>query len=381
MNHLKKYIILILIAGCALMLPDIAAADGNTVDFKTVIGDTSFLKLKNVSKNQIINDNAAIAPYMEDPSDHYYTLQEVYTTYEPGNLQFRLGRQKFRTGTGYAWNPADLITRKSPLFPDSEMEGVDSAYLAYSFFEDSKISTIYAFGNDPYRPVEEEQPMDKGNCQVTVKTHAKVLDLAIHYAEARRNHTDYEHNNGAEATVPVKWRLLAAGVSGEIGKLGLHAEGGHAWLNREDYPGEQGLEESTEDPFSKDHSRFLIGMDYSFENELYLVLEYYQEGLGKKSPDEYTVNDRMAFNAGERETIGRDNVFLGAKYPIAGMASIELYNIINANDPSVLLNPWLTFSPNDMINVSLSAQIPVGKDETSVSKSESIAFGRIQLNF
>jgi len=312
--------------------------------------------------------------YLHDDDMH---LQEIYGSFSPGDIKFHFGRQKYFTGTGYGWNPTDLFNPKNIFDPMYETEAIDSALISYSFGGENEISAFYSFGDKR----DDEAYSETGDYQIRMKTRTDVLDLAIHYTEAKRNQTNYEglltgDVSSSEATIPVRWQLLAAGVSSRIGKVGVHAEGGHAWLSLD-----KETEQVDANIFSKDYSSFLVGVDYTFENELYLVLEYYQEGRGKTSPDEYSLNDRFAYLSNERSTIGRDNVLLGAKYPIADMTSVELYNIINANDPSVIVNPWLIWSTGVDFTVKFSARFPVGKEESSVGQMKPSAFAHIQLNF
>lgn len=334
--------------------------------------DTSFF---NIEKKEVPPNAGDIPTY---PDDYSYIVP-IYDFSLPGYPSFRLGRYKYHIGDAYEWDSTDLFNLKRHLIPLYETEGIGTTYTSSSFAGEHEISTFYSaarpWEDDPYKKFRD------GDYEVRMKTHTNILDLAIHYAEMKRNHTDYEKLVSGEmspedATIPVRWKVLSAGLSGEIGRLGIHAEGGHAWLTLEDDE-----KKIAEEAYAKNHSRFLIGVDYTFKNELYLVLEYCQEGEGKTSPDEYTLNDRLGYLANERDTIGRDNVMLGAKYPVAGMSSIELYNIINANDSSVILNPWFVWAPGQDISVKFSAQIPVGKEDSAVGQAKPSAFAHIELNF
>jgi hypothetical protein len=337
-------------------------------------GEPSFLNIQDIEKK----DEPVPADIPTYPEDYSY-IAPIYDFSFPGDPSFRLGRYNYHIGTAYSWDSADLFNLKRPLIPPYETEGIATRYTSSSFAGEHEISTFYSLGKRWDDGTAKK--LGDGDYAVRMKTHTDILDLAIHYAEMKRNHTDYEKLAAGElssedATIPVRWKVLTAGVSGEIGGIGIHAEGGHAWLTPED-----DAEEIAEEAYAKEHSRFLIGVDYTFKNELYLILEYCQEGDGKTSPDEYTLNDRLGYLANERDTIGRDNVMVGAKYPFADMSSIELYNIINANDSSVILNPWFVWTPGDDISVKFSAQIPVGKEDSAVGQAKPSAFAHIELNF
>lgn len=381
----KSFIFFFLLTGLLAVYNSAAtAAEGFDTEFKSHT-DISAIPHRLTQPGQ--DDETDLLPRPHFLPEQYFNkdvrLKEAYGIIKPGegDITLRLGRQQYLTGTGFAWNPTDLFNHKKIMDPAYKTSGIDSAYMSYAFSGENEISTFYSFGQNLDRKKSEYTDTENGDYQVKIKTRTNILDLAIHYSEASRPRTDYEGlktgmTDMELAVVPVRWRLLAAGMRSEIGGLGIHVEGGRAWLEADDE-----TTEIQDESFTKDHTRFLVGVDYTFKNELYLVLEYYQEGLGKTSPEEYTTNDRLGYINNEFDTIGRDNIFVGASMPIADKASIELYNIINANDPSVVVNPWLNFEASEDLSLSISAQIPVGSEESSIGNTRPSAFGRIQINF
>ncbi|MEE9555868.1 MAG: hypothetical protein V3V76_01305, partial [Candidatus Adiutricales bacterium] len=131
----------------------------------------------------------------------------------------------------------------------------------------------------------------------------------------------------------------------------------------------------------QNHARFLIGADYTFENGLFLIGEYYYEGLGKNSPDDYNLNDRLSFLTGERDSIGKHNIFLGGNYPITDLITMEIYVISNLNDPSVILNPWLVWIASDNVTVSVTGQFPAAGEDSSLGKIGPSIFARLKWTF
>lgn len=301
-------------------------------------------------------------------------------SFSTDDLTIRIGRQKDEIDAGRTWKAAALTDRNKLVDPSYEIDTRDGAYMSWWFTDEHELATFYSLEEDSPDPLNALTEKKGHEYQLKMTTHKKFWDLAIHYSEGTQKRSDYDkwakqtRDDVAGMTSPVRWRLLAVGVKGELGRLGLHAEGGRTWMksDKED-------EQLDMDPAENEHHRFLVGMDYTFENELYLVLEYYQDDQIRSAYDEY--EDKAAFEFGGSTPIGRNNLFVGARYPIAGKASIELYNIINANDPSVLLNPWLVWNARENIKVSFSAHIPVGKEDTSFGQRPPTAFGRIQLNF
>ncbi|WP_207682287.1 hypothetical protein [Desulfonema magnum] len=367
-----------MMSGIAVCLPFYTAAEQIGFDMNRNVPDTSFLKSEHIKSDDAFSDTGT-QPYPEDYSyGNDIWMGDICDSFFPGDTMFHFSWPKVCDGDFYLWNYNDILNPTKAHEPAFRLDGFESAYMSYSFGGEHEITTAYSgISNEESGNLKHKD----SKYQVRMKTHINILDMAIHYSEIKQKRTDYERlMTGAvsdeDATIPVRWRFLSAGLKSKIAGVGIHAEGGHAWLTLDDE-----TEPSVNETLAKDHSKFLVGVDYTFENELYLILEYYQEGEGKTSPDKYTLNDRLGYLSDERDTIGRDNVLVGAKYPIADVTSIELYNIINANDSSVIMNPWFVWNPEDDIRVKFSAQIPIGKEESAVGQAHPSAFAHIELNF
>ena len=306
-------------------------------------------------------------------------FQEAYGSLYFGRTTIRTGRQKYYTGTGYAWNPTDLFNWKDVLDPAYEIEGLDSIFLSRGFFEDSSLSLYYSFGTSQDRKDREVSTSDEGDFQVKLKTGFSSWEVALHYTDVRKSFYDYEGVISGSVALEdiarqIRWRLTALEISGEILGLGVHAEGGSYVLEEDDE------EEELPDEL-KNHDKYLVGIDYTFESGLYLILEYYFEGLGESDHEEYTLNQRMAYLSGELDSLGKDNYYFGASYPLTDFSTLALYVIANANDSSVVANPWFTWVADDEITLNISAQIPGGEEESAIGRSGSALFCRINFSF
>lgn len=300
-----------------------------------------------------------------------YWLQEAFGSLYLNRVMLRAGRQKYYTGTGYAWNPTDLFNRKNVFDPTYEIEGLDSVLTTFSFPENLKLSLFYSFDTNDENDKQEKNTVGANDWQVKIETRARMWDCAIVYSDVKKIFLDA----GTFNIMQIKWQLLSTEFSGELFGIGVHAEGGYAWLESETSP--EKLPEEL-----KNHARFLLGCDYTFENELFLMAEYYFEGLGETVKDDYSLNNRIAYFTGNMDSIGRDNLFLGMRYPVSDLATFEFYGIFNLSDPSVILNPWITWIASDDIVVNFSAQIPLSENESaSLGRSGSSVFIRMNFSF
>ncbi len=215
-----------------------------------------------------------------------------------------------------------------------------------------------------------------------VASETAVWDLALHYSEPEADDeilVSREMDTPKSGSVPVRWHFFTAQLRGRMGDLELHAQGERLWARPED-----GLAFDADlmfDSPEQDRSQYLIGLDLSIGREIYLLFDYLRRDEDRIAPADIPFDKRMAELIGNGQTLGKNSFMVGARYSLTEISSIELYNIINADNPLMMLHPWLIWSPTHDLNVSLSAQIPIEPLENELDQSVPTAYGRIQLNF
>lgn len=294
-----------------------------------------------------------------DKTDAY--VQEAFVTLSVPRAALRVGRHKFYSGTGYAYNPIDLFNRKDPLDPTYETRGQDAAMLILGLSPVTELELTA-------RTDEDHRHTDG---QMRLTHYRNGWDLALQYTRFTDTRIDWEGNG---ESIDFTWDLVAAEFSGEIAGVGLHGEGGYAFI---DEPGDPG----TLSRAGKSHERFLLGMDYTFDWQLYVLFEYLRFGQGRDNPDDMTLNDRFAYLTGEIITSNKDTLYLGLTYPITDLTDISLYSIVNVNDPSATFSPWLKWSAWPGWDVSLSLNIPAGAEDTSRGCMGTSGFLRVRVSF
>ena len=156
--------------------------------------------------------------------------------------------------------------------------------------------------------------------------------------------------------------------------MGIHGEGGYTFIKGE---GDSG----TLADAGGDHERFPLGIDYTFDFQLYLIAEYLRIGQGKTDSSEITLNDRMAYLSGEILSTNRDTVFTGFTYPLTDLMDFSLYGILACNDISAIINPWLLYSVYPGVNLSFTAYVPVGDEQSQNGESSPGGFVRLKFSF
>ena len=312
-------------------------------------------------------DEAALIPpelspafvHRLDEVDLYF--QEAFTTLSSPNVSFRIGRHKFYSGTGYAYNPIDLFNPKDPLDPTYETRGQDAALLTLELAPATSLELTLRSGYD-FKTVDN---------QIRLTTSWKGWDLAFQYTHHHRRRIDWALDGSQREFI---WRLAAMEFSGEMGGIGIYGEGGYAFINGPEEIGS--LARAVQD-----HERFLIGADYTFEWQLYVQAEYLRFGQGRDNKDDLDLNDRLAYLTGEIITGNQDTLYLGAGYPLTDLMDLSLYTIINLNDPSLILNPWLEWDLRPGWKLSAALNVPLGQENSSLGRLGLSGFVRLRYYF
>jgi hypothetical protein len=288
-------------------------------------------------------------------------LQEGFVTISFPKATLRAGRHKFYSGTGFAYNPIDLFNKKNPLDPTYETRGQDAVMLSVELSQLSELE-LAARTEDNYETVDG---------QVRLKYVWNGWDTALQYTHFTKQRIDW---SGMGVEREFIWHLVGLEFSGEIAGIGIHGEGGYVFIDEPKDVGD--LKQA-----GKDHERFLIGMDYTFENQLYLLAEYLRFGQGRDDKDDFTLNDRFAYITGEIITSNTDTLYLGARYPLTDLLDLSLYTIVNLNDQSVILNPWLEWDIFPNWKLSVAANIPAGHEDSGLGRMGVSGFTRLRYSF
>lgn len=329
------------------------------------------------------SDQQQIHPYALDflhyeLEDRIY-LQEAFLGLNGGPWHLRIGRQRFYTGSGYAFNPIDLFNRKDLLDPTYEVDGLDAVLLSRDLGESAVVQAMIHFS---------KSAPDNADYLLRLKGNLAGWDAALQLTQMTRTRTDYESINRDETLQNIllglekadeyelryRWNMIAVEGTGEILGVGVFFEGGYVFIKP------QGNYDSELDrKASGDHARGLIGFNYTFESQLFLMAEYLY--LGQEDTPYYTLNDRLAYFTGEILSMNRDTLVAGGSYPLTDLVDFSLYVIAGLNDRSAIINPWLEYAVFPGCKMSLSLYFPQGREESMIGKTGSGGFFRIRVNY
>ena len=118
--------------------------------------------------------------------------------------------------------------------------------------------------------------------------------------------------------------------------------------------------------------RGVLGMDYRFENGLYLAVDYHYNGLGTLESSKYVERALLPDTAEPPYT--RGEVFLLGQHYLLVFTQYELHPLLNGGlivmgkltDPSVVLSPTLTLSFAQDVELIAGAYLGLGKQPTGL---------------
>ncbi len=308
-------------------------------------------------------------------------LQEAFGTLYAGWFRLRIGRHRFYTGTGYAFNPIDIFNRKNPLDPTREIDGIDALLVSFELPKEWRIQGVVRFGEN----------FSTTDYLARVSARFGSWDLVVQYTHATKSRYDWiSINTPGSPSVPEKilagtiplsafeysfvWDFVAAEFSGELFGVHLYGEGGYAFVRPE--KGQGNLSRA-----DRDHERFLLGLDYTFRFQLYVMVEYMRIGRAAASAGEIRLDDRMAWLSGEILSMVSDTIYAGVSYPVHDLVDLSLYTLVGINDAGAWLMPWLDVNLYPGLRLSVMGSVPLGKEKSQVGRMGAGGFLRLKYYF
>jgi hypothetical protein len=249
-----------------------------------------------------------------------------------------IGKQQISLGTGYAWNPTDVFNIKDLLDPTYEQPGHTALRLDLPLGLRYTVTAIYA-------PEENWQRSIK---LLQMKAGIAHFDYELIYIQRYWQFTDFTNfdiNAGRFGGSLEKREVFGLTTSGELIGLGVWAEYAFNKMS-----------------LSTNFQEFVVGINYTFDFETYVMIEYYQNTLGKNSREKYDLNDWMRFFAVEQKAISRDQFYLFLQHPATDLLSAGLSAIYSWNDGSVAIVPTLVYNFSQNVDITGYLNINYGED-------------------
>jgi hypothetical protein len=159
------------------------------------------------------------------------------------------------------------------------------------------------------------------------------------------DYTQFDFVNMNFLELPGKRQLLGASTAGELLGWGVWAEYAYNWMEN-----------------SEDFYELVVGTDYTFNFQTYLMIEYYRNTLGKTDYEQYNLNDWMRMITLEQKAISRDQIYALIQHPATDLMSVGISTIYSISDNSFALVPTLNYSFSDNVEIFAYLNFNFGKE-------------------
>lgn len=262
------------------------------------------------------------------------SLFRAFATIYAGSTEIKIGRQRIAWGTGFVWNPTDLLNPFNPAAIElEEKNGVDAVYGVLPFGSLSRFEAAYAPGRDAL----------KASTAARVTTNWHDYDLALMVGDFQDSF------------------VVGGDFAGYIGGAGFRGEFAY-----------------TRQGGATNFLRAVVNADYNFPGDWYAFIEFYFNGQGESHKKKYNLADLFSGNI---FNLARRYLALSTTKSITPLLTFSAYNISNLNDHSALFGPALTYSLAENLELSMSGYYFVGASDTEYGQLESSLFGSLQFYF
>jgi len=264
-------------------------------------------------------------------------LDNVYARVGFRRFAFTIGKQQISLGTGYFSNPTDVFNKKDAIDPTYEQPGHNGIRMDFLLKNRLSLMLLYA-------PIEENWKYSGKLARL--KAGFGHFDVSILFNEMYHNTTNFY-------TLQISGqcrRIVGLDFVGELLGFGVWGEGAYNIMEDDD-----------------DFHEFIVGVDYTFDNGLYTLIEYHRNSQAKSKSEDYDLNDWMHLLSGETKTISRDQIYSFTRYSVTDLLSIGGSIIVSVSDKSAALVPTINYSLFENIDLTLISNFYTGKEGTAFS--------------
>lgn len=256
-----------------------------------------------------------------------------------GKLEAQAGRQRIAWGQGRLWNPTDAVNPYNPLSVErQERPGSDLGFLRWNFSGLNLLEAVYV----PKRSAR------WGKGLLLARLKANLFKTDLEFMGGKRGGENMAGVSHAAQVLDGSFRSEAAC--------------------------------SFDSEARRDFTRAVVSFDRSFSlpNTLYLLGEYFYNGIGERSRTDYA---RVILDAQDPPFLGREYFGFGATYDLTALWKAECYGIFNLSDGGVFMGPKITWQAMDNLEVAAGYQVFNGRDRTEYGNLRDVGYAHVQWFF
>jgi len=246
-----------------------------------------------------------------------------------------MGRQQISPGVGYAWNPTDIFNSKTLLDPSYEQTGVKAIRTDLAISSQLTMSTI----------MQPEGSWENSTKQIFLKTGMGSFDIEITAAQLQWGRS-YFSTMGLRKMETTR-SLVGGSLIGELMAWGVWVEGANNILDGGD-----------------DFIEVVFGLDHTFDNSLYMLMEFLHNQNGIAEHNELTFDTFISGLGGETHSLMQNYGFLYLSHQTFDFVSFSIIAIANFNDGSGSIGPQIDWNIYENTNISLQSNFSWGADDT-----------------
>ena len=314
-------------------------------DYITYHGKTEWNILDFLRSDVIAEVPAGAESFFVLPFSDRHFLDNAYIKLSFKSFDLTVGKQQISLGTGYVWNPTDVFNINKLFDPTYEQPGHNALRLDIPLGSMYTLTTLFS----------PEDTWKNSAKLIQIKGRISHFDyslIGIEKVWRFHDYTQFDFVNMNFLELPGKRKLLGASTAGELLGLGVWAEYAYNWMEN-----------------SEDFYELVVGTDYTFNFQTYMMVEYYRNTLGKTDYEQYNLNDWMRMIALEQKAISRDQIYVFIQHPAADLLSVGISTIYSISDNSFALVPTLNYSLSDNVEVFAYLNINFGKEGKVFAKN------------
>ena len=314
-------------------------------DYIHYLGKTDWDVLDFLSEDLVSTIPEEMRSFYVIPFSNEAFLDNAYIRFSFEAFDLTVGKQQISLGTGYVWNPTDVFNIKDVLDPTYEQPGHTALRVDVPLGSAYTLTALYS----------PEETWEKSTKLIQIKGNISHFDyhlIAVERLWPYYDYTGFDLENMNFLDVSENRKMLGGSTVGELLGLGVWAEYAYNWMEN-----------------SGNFYELVVGADYTFDFQTYVMMEYYRNTLGKSDYKDYDINDWMRFLAAEQKSICRDQAYVFVQHPATDLLNVGLQTIYCISDSSLAFVPTLGYSLSDNVDIYAYLNFNIGKEGAVFGKN------------
>ncbi|MGD8537558.1 MAG: hypothetical protein PVI66_02445 [Candidatus Aminicenantes bacterium] len=314
-------------------------------DYIHYLGKTDWDVLDFLSEDLVSTIPEEMRSFYVIPFSNEAFLDNAYIRFSFEAFDLTVGKQQISLGTGYVWNPTDVFNIKDVLDPTYEQPGHTALRVDVPLGSAYTLTALYS----------PEETWEKSTKLIQIKGNISHFDyhlIAVERLWPYYDYTGFDLENMNFLDVSENRKMLGGSTVGELLGLGVWAEYAYNWMENSD-----------------NFYELVVGADYTFDFQTYVMMEYYRNTLGKSDYKDYDINDWMRFLAAEQKSICRDQAYVFVQHPATDLLNVGLQTIYCISDSSLAFVPTLGYSLSDNVDIYAYLNFNIGKEGAVFGKN------------